>query len=251
VATTGARYVPAVGYVERHDAIRPQLELGYGRVISPAGHQLRGSVSSALAWHNSSGTFEQANTSLNAAWEQPGGATWTLSLQHQEDDLLLPFTPVTGATVPAGRYAARFAQLSLAPSNGPRAVLGGSVRAGEYFDGTLVTFTLSPEWRASAHLRVAGEIQIDRLEFNARGERVWSQLARLRALISATPRLSLTTVLQANTAGDLATANLRLRYNVREGHDLFVVYGHHHNLEQQAGTARSGLLVKYTRSFGR
>ena len=41
VATTGARYAPALGYVERGDAIQPLAEVGYGWVVSPAGHQLR------------------------------------------------------------------------------------------------------------------------------------------------------------------------------------------------------------------
>jgi hypothetical protein len=65
---------------------------------------------------------------------------------------------------------------------------------------------------------------LDRLEFPARGERVWSRLVRLRALASASPRLSVSAVLQANGVADLATANLRLRYSVREGHDLWLVY---------------------------
>ena len=86
---------------------------------------------------------------------------------------------------------------------------------------------------------------------------MWSPLVRLRALASASPRLSLSAVLQANGVADLATANLRLRYSVREGHDLWLVYNHDQNLDRDRaqspipGTARSGLLVKYTRSFGR
>ena len=44
VATTGARYAPALGYVERGDAIQPSAEIGYGWVVSPAGHQLRAGV---------------------------------------------------------------------------------------------------------------------------------------------------------------------------------------------------------------
>lgn len=256
VATTGARYTPALGYVERSDAIRPLLEVGYGKAISSRGHQLRGSASSAAAWRNAAGTFEQANHAVAVTLEQPSGATWTLSLNQQEDELALPFNPVPGTTVAAGRHAARFAQLALTPPNGPRAVAGVSLRAGEFYDGTLYSLTLTPEWRASAHLRLSGELQVDRLEFAGRDERVWSELVRLRALISATPRLSLSTVLQANTTGDLATANLRLRYNVREGHDLWVVYGHHENLDRDRaqprlpGTARANLLLKYTRSFG-
>jgi len=54
----------------------------------------------------------------------------------------------------------------------------------------------------------------------------------------------------------VGTANLRLRYNMAEGHDLWVVYGQQENLDHQSstppapGTARASVLVKYTRSFG-
>jgi len=256
VATTGARYTPALGYVERGDAILPLAEIGYGWVVSPAGHQVRAGLSSSFAYHNAAGTFDGSVASGVLEYEPPGGKLWTLTLTRQEDDLLLPFTPVPGASVPAGRHIAAFAELKLKPSTGPRAVVGGSLRAGEYYDGRLYSLLLSPEWRASAYLRISADLQLDRLEFPSRGERVWSQLARLRVLASASPRLSLSATLQANGVADLGTANLRLRYSVREGHDLWVVYNHEQNLDRHRaelripGTARSGLLVKYTRSFG-
>jgi hypothetical protein len=256
VATTGARYAPALGYVERDDAIQPLAEIGYGWVVSPAGHQVRAGLSSSFAYRNAAGTFDGSVASGVLEYEPPGGKLWTLTLTRQEDDLLLPFTPVPGASVPAGRHIASFAELKLKPSTGPRAVVGGSVRAGEYYDGRLYSLLLSPEWRASAYLRLSADLQVDRLEFPSRGERVWSQLARLRVLASASPRLSLSATLQANGVVDLGTANLRLRYSVREGHDLWVVYNHEQNLDRHRaeiripGIARSGLLVKYTRSFG-
>jgi hypothetical protein len=257
VATTGARYAPALGYVERDDAVQPLAEVGYGWVVSPAGHQLRTALSSSFAYRNAAGTFEGSVATATLEYERPDGTLWTLALTRQEDDLLEPFTPVPDASVPAGRYAAGFAELELKPSTGPRAVVGGSLRAGEYYDGRLYSLLLSPEWRASAHLRLSADLQLDRLEFPSRDERVWSPLVRLRALASASPRLSLSAVLQANGVADLATANLRLRYSLREGHDLWVVYNHDQNLDRNRaeprmpGTARSGLLVKYTRSFGR
>ena len=256
VATTGARYAPALGYVERGDAIQPLAEIGYGWVVSPAGHQVRAGLSSSFAYHNAAGTFDGSVASGVLEYEPPGGKLWTLTLTRQEDDLLLPFTPVPGASVPAGRHIAAFAELKLKPSTGPRAVVGGSVRAGEYYDGRLYSLLLSPEWRASAYFRISADLQLDRLEFPARDEWVWSQLVRLRVLASASPRLSLSATLQANGVADLATANLRLRYSVREGHDLWVVYNHEQNLDRDRieprvpSTARSGLLVKYTRSFG-
>ncbi len=259
VATTGARYQPALGYVERGDAIQPLAEVGYGWVVSPAGHQLRGSVSSSFAYRNAAGTFDGSTSSAALEYELPGGTLWTLTLTRQEDDLLEPFTPVPETSVPAGRHTAGFAELKLKASTGPRAVVGGTIRAGEYYDGRLYSLLLSPEWRASAYLRVSADLQLDRLEFPDRGEEVWSPLMRLRVLASASPRLSFSAVLQANGTADLATANLRLRYSMSEGHDLWVVYNHDQNLDRDRwwpetripATARSGLLVKYTRSFGR
>jgi Domain of unknown function (DUF5916) len=259
VATTGSRYEPALGYIERGDAIQPLAELGYGWVVSPAGHQLRASVASALAYRNAAGAFDGSTASAALEYELPGGTLWSFTVTRQEDDLLEPFTPVPDATVPAGRYLAGFAELKLKASTGPRAVIGGSARAGEYYDGRLYSLILSPEWRASAYLRLSADLQLDRLEFPDRDERVWSPLARLRVLASASPKLSFSAVLQTNGVADLFTANLRLRYSVREGHDLWVVYNHDQNLDRDRwwpdaripGTARSGLLVKYTRSFGR
>jgi hypothetical protein len=257
VATTGSRYAPALGYVERGDAIQPLAEIGYGWVVSAAGHQLRASAASALAYRNAEGTFEGSLASAILELEKPSGALWTLTLSRQEDDLLIGFTPVPETSVPAGRFAAEFVEVKLKPSTGPRAVLGGTVRAGGYYDGRLYSVLLSPEWRASAYLRLSADVQLDRLEFPDREEGVWSRLARVRVLASANPRLSISAVLQANGTRDLATANLRVRYSVSEGHDLWVVYNHDQNLDRSRGTipipgtARSGLLVKYTRSFGR
>jgi drug/metabolite transporter (DMT)-like permease len=256
LSTTGARYAPALGYVERSDAVRPAAEFGYGRVVTGAGHVVRSSLATSFAYRNAAETFEGSTATAAVALELPGGGVWTLMATHQNDDLLLPFTPTTGTSVPAGRHTAVFAQLALTAPTGPRAVVGGSLRAGEYYDGSLYSLLLTPEWRASAHLRVAAELQLDRLDFPVRGQREWSKLVRLRVLASASPRLSLSAVVQANSLAHLATANLRLRYNMREGHDVWVVYSHHENLDRNRinppapGTARAGLLVKYTRSFG-
>jgi len=255
-STTGARYAPALGYVERGDVIRTSGELGYGRVVSRAGHVVRVSLAPSLVYRNAAGSFDGSTAAATVALELPGGGVWTVTATRQVDDLLLPFTPTPGTSVPAGRHTARFVEVALAAPTGPPVVVGGSVRAGDYYDGSLYSLLLSPEWRASAYLRVSGDLQLDRLDFPSRGEREWSTLARLRVLASASPQLSLSAVLQANSLAHIATANVRLRYNVREGQDLWVVYGHQANLDRDRmsptapGTARARVLVKYTRTFG-
>jgi hypothetical protein len=256
VSTVGSRYIPALGYIERGDAIRPLLELGYGRQVSPAGHIVRAALLGAAQYRNAAGTFEQSSTALFSSLEQPSGASWTFTATRQEDHLLAGFSPTPATTIPAGNYAATFATLSRVAATGPRVALSASARAGEFFDGTLTSVIVAPEWRASRHFRIAGELQVDRLAFASRDESEWSQLARVRMLAATSPRLTFTAVVQSNSLARAATANLRLRYNTNEGNDLWIVYGHLQNLDVDRvsptlpRTGRSGVLVKLTRRFG-
>jgi len=225
-------------------------------VISAAGSQLRLSTSTALAYRNAEGTFEGSAAAVHLAYEKAGGTLWDLTLTRQQDDLVSGFTPASGTSVGPGRYRADYLKLALTASAGPRVALGGALRAGGYYDGTLYSLALSPEWRASVHLRLSADLELDRIEFATRDQREWSRLVRLRAIASATPRLSLSAVIQASNVSELATANLRLRYNLGEGHDLWVVYNYHLNLDRDRmapsapETARAGLLIKYSKSFG-
>lgn len=254
--STGVRYTPALGYVERTDAIRPFAQIGYGRVVSKAGHVVRTSLTTELVYWNAAGIFDGATTSGALALELPTGGVATLTATRQDDDLLLPFAPTPATLVPVGQYRANSLQLAFTPPTGPQAVLGATVRGGDYYDGTLYSVLLTPEWRASAHLRVAADLELARLDFPSRGQRDWSKLGRLRVFASASPRLSLIALVQANSVGRVGTANVRLRYNMAEGHDLWVVYGQQENLDRDRtspsvpGTARASLLIKYTRSFG-
>jgi drug/metabolite transporter (DMT)-like permease len=255
-STTGSQYAPALGYVERLNAIRPMLELGYGRQVSAAGHVVRGSINGQGQYRNAAGTLEQSHTALTGSLEQPSGASWTAVIARQEDDLLAGFAPTPATTIPAGRYAATYATISRNAATGPRVAVSASARAGQFFDGTLTGVSVAPEWRASRYFRIGGDLQVDRIEFESRNESQWSQLGRIRLLAAASPRLTFTAVLQSNSLAKAGSANLRLRYNTSEGNDLWIVYGHLQNLDVDRatpslpGTGRSGLLVKVTRRFG-
>ena len=185
-------------------------------MVSPAGHQLRASVSSAFAWRNAAGTLDGSTASATLEYERPTGAVWTLAVTRQEDDLLVAFTPVPDASVPVGRYVAGFAELKLKPSTGPRAVVGGSVRAGESTTPAVLGSALA-RVRVSRPISGSRRISTRPPGIRGSGRAGLSTLARLRVLARPAPRLSLSAVLQANGSADLATANLRLRYSCGRG----------------------------------
>jgi hypothetical protein len=80
-------------------------------------------------------------------------------------------------------------------------------------------------------------------------------LARLRAQIGFDTHASLAAFIQYNSADDIFAANVRFRYNFREGQDLWIVYNQGLNTDRFAytpvrpATDFRTVLVKYTHTF--
>ena len=109
----------------------------------------------------------------------------------------------------------------------------------------------------SPYLRLSGEYRFDRARFDSRQQEFDAHVVRLRTHVSADSKLSALVQLQLNTAADLASVNVRVRYNMREGNDLWISYGHVLNTTETAGslavpiTRETALTVKYTYTFNR
>ncbi|TDI38256.1 MAG: hypothetical protein E2P02_21005 [Acidobacteria bacterium] len=62
------------------------------------------------------------------------------------------------------------------------------------------------------------------ISFPERNQRFVTSLVQLRVLVMFSVKLSLSSFVQYNSAANLVFANVRLRYNPREGNDFYVVY---------------------------
>jgi hypothetical protein len=114
------------------------------------------------------------------------------------------------------------------------------------------TFSLS-----GGVLQVGVDYLFNALRFPDRGVSTDLHVARARVQAGYDAHLSLSTFLQYSNATQTANVNARLRYNFREGNDLWVVY------DERANTDREGLvpeppfsqcralLVKYTHTLVR
>jgi hypothetical protein len=90
-------------------------------------------------------------------------------------------------------------------------------------------------WRASRYLELEGNYQLNRVRFAARGQRFDAHLLGARAGVAWTPQWSGSLFLQFNSTTDRLTSNARVRWNVREGRDLWVVWN------EAANTARDAV----------
>jgi len=107
-----------------------------------------------------------------------------------------------------------------------------SSRIGGFYDGTIYSFNVSPTWSVSSHLELGGDYQVNRINFEDRNQKFNADLIKLRARYSLNNNLSTNTFIQYNTNTDKFHLNFRLRYNVKEGNDLYLVYNEGRNTDR-------------------
>ena len=135
-----------------------------------------------------------------------------------------------------------------------RTELGAS--GGNFYDGRYVSIEAEPTWNVSRLVELGGEVELTRLRFPERSQSFDFVLARLRGQLAFSARASVATFVQYSSAADLITANLRFRWNFREGQDLWLVFNEVANADRYRGlpvlpaTNSRAILVKYTHTFG-
>jgi hypothetical protein len=129
------------------------------------------------------------------------------------------------------------------------------MEGGRFYDGHRIGFSAAPTWSVSRYLELDGLYQASRITFAERPsgeEQALIQVARVRARVNFSGALSTAFFFQYTSAADLVTLNARLRYNRREGQDLYLVFNDGLNTERYSVepglplSAGRTLLLKYS-----
>jgi hypothetical protein len=126
--------------------------------------------------------------------------------------------------------------------------------AGSFFDGWRLSLGFTPTWSISADLELSGFYQFNRVSFSDRGQEFTAHIGRLRLSWMLSIATSFSAFVQYNSAADAVIANVRFRYNPREGNDLYIVYDegfntdrlHHDPIPPVTGNRTVLLKYKYT-----
>lgn len=129
------------------------------------------------------------------------------------------------------------------------------VFAGGFFDGYRISAGASPSWNVSSHLELSGFYGYNYLWFGTRDQSYLAHIARFKILVSINTKLELSSYIQYNSAVEGSIINFRLRYNYRDGNDLYLVYNESGDLQRRKydfnapmATYRA-ILVKYVHTF--
>ncbi len=130
-----------------------------------------------------------------------------------------------------------------------------TVDAGSFYDGWRATIGVRPIWGISSDLTLSGYYEFDRVDFSKRHQALTAGIAQVRLLATLSTKFSASVFIQYDSTVDQATANLRFRYNPKEGNDLYLVINEGLNTNRMSYVplrpAYSGraILIKYSYTF--
>ncbi|MCU0379180.1 MAG: carbohydrate binding family 9 domain-containing protein [Bacteroidales bacterium] len=126
---------------------------------------------------------------------------------------------------------------------------------GPYFDGKRYSVRLQPTWNVSKQLELGASYSYDYVNFSERDQLLSNHIVGLKALFMLNTRFSANAFIQYNTSENIILTNFRLRYNPKEGNDIYLVINEGRNSDLSgedpplpAYNSRS-ILLKYTYTF--
>ena len=259
----GVNYNPEMGFQSREDYTRTGSRLGYGWLPGEKSKLFSHTVflDGFVFWGNQDHTVESIE--IGCGYEQltKAGSYGRIMLKGFYEDVPEDFAfseddeDGDEPDILVGQY--RFMGLEgiyVTPMNKPLS-LESHCYLGSFYDGWRISFGLTPRWNISSSLELSATYLFDRIKFPDRDRRFYSNIARLRMLVMLSTKLSASAFIQYNSVIDAVITNIRVRYNPREGNDLYLVYNEGTNTNRlgydpvRPVTGNRTIMLKYTYTF--
>ena len=252
----GEDWIPGMGFEERESFNRMRAEVSYGWLMGERSKLLRlRAFQKGLRIRNFV-TEKMESAMLETGFEMETKTGWSVNTAVRPAREYVPELFELGkAEVPVGQYD--FTQFVgfLASPFGGKAGIFANVITGGFYDGNLVSLSLMPRLNVSSHLRFEGFYQYNRANFPGREQRFIAHIGKLKAEYLFNTKLSIAAFLQYNTDEQVFIENFRLRYNPKEGNDLYLVFNDLVNGNRERVTPNlpfsdnRAVVVKYTYTF--
>lgn len=255
----GEQYQPGVGFElrENYSSFTPQLSYGWLMKQSAKLLRIQAFLKGFWASSNESGKTQSGNVEGGIQIESKTGWAFNSALVRNTENIMEAFELDDEVEIPTGQY--NFWQIRGFGATPFQKLFGliSDYTIGGFFDGHILSISLSPRLKLSSHWDLEGFYQYNEIDFAKRNLSLTAHLARLKASYMLNTRFSVAAFLQYNSIENLYTGNIRLRYNPKEGNDLYIVYNdllnarrkeHQPHLPFRSSRA---IIVKYTYTFQR
>ena len=254
---SGATYNPGMGFEQHPNATTFVHFLRYGFEPGKQSGFLRHVPHEDLFLYmrNDDNTLEYFK--MRAGWDvnMKSGYHYAFSAVCNVEDLRDPLNFSENAWVPEGNYTFYSINGNLSTPGGRLLRIDTSIDAGNFYDGWQLSPGISASKNLTSHLELGGTYQLNRVEFPDRDQQFTAHIGRLRVLAMLSVKYTLSAFVQYNSDADKIITNFRLRYNPREGNDLYLVYDEGLNTDRYREypvlpvTGNRTVMLKYSYMF--
>ena len=226
VVWSGSGYDPGIGFELRHDFTRVQSDWNYQWVPGEDARFRKIWLGlQSFAWvRNEDDAVDTGQLKGFLTFETKPGTSLTLSSVTTYEDVTEAFQLSDDADVPAGTYRATEGELEFRAPRGWWVRPNVTLTLGQLYDGRHVGIKSNANWPVNQYVELIAGWEWNRIRFHDRGQAFEANLLRLQARGALDTHLSVDTFIQYNSLSDGVSTNARLRYNFREGQDLWLVW---------------------------
>jgi hypothetical protein len=259
---SGKRFNPQVGFVDRSGFHNFWGNLSHGRFAS----------AQAGRFQYRRFTFLQYNAFLNASstrWEtiELGsqaqlrtfkGTEWNGGANYHYEFLEEALDFGNGISIRPGAYHFATARLNFFPPRYRNIRTAVRIAEGGFFDGRRFNLNVNPILNFGKHWEVQAAYDFSYLRF--REQRLYRPIhvARLQLNFALNLHFSANLIAQYNSSVNQVFHNFRLRYNFKDGHDLFLVWNENFFVDRRLGddllrplSGEQAFILKYNYTFDR
>ena len=257
LSRAGLDYDPGVGFEMREDFTRFGNHVFYGWIPGETSWLFRHRVflEGFVFLRNVDGTIESVEIGPRWGFESKSGYSGSIGMKLFYESLDESFEFDDDVQIPVGEYTFYGLKGKIATPWGRRLYGEIDLDAGSFYDGWRVSAGMTPLWSISPDFELSGMYQYNRILFPDRDLQWTAHIGRLRFLATLSTKLSASAFIQYNGASNVIIANIRLRYNPREGNDLYIVYNEVVNTDRYREIPNlpyrnnRAFMVKYTYTF--
>jgi hypothetical protein len=246
----GAHFDPQVGYARRTDFRKSSAELRFSPRPRRAARVRKFSYVGSIDYITDAGGTQLQNRQIQATFQTDFQNSDQLIVAYARDYELIPldFAISQGVLVPAGGYDYQTVQTTY--NLGQQRRVSGRVTAarGSFYDGTKTDAIYTGRVAILPQVAVEPSLTVNwvRLPY---GE-FTSRLVSSRFIVTPTPRMMISSLVQYNAIPHSLSSSVRLRWEYRPGSEVFVVYSDNRNTlptPASPGLQNRSFAVKATR----
>lgn len=254
---SGDDFEPGMGFTVRDDYTRIGNRVLYGWIMGEESPLVRHDLFLQGFWIQRNSDKKTESAEIGPGWEfmAKSGCFGMVQASMYHEDLTDTLEFSDEVNVLTGQYTFYGLKGYFHTPMGYLLYALINLDAGSFYDGWRVSASVMPTWSISSGLELSGFYQYNRVSFSRRNQELTAHIGRIRSTWMMSTALSFTAFVQYNSAIDAVIANVRFRYNPREGNDLYLVYDEGFNTDRYREdpipptTSNRTVLLKYTYTF--